>query len=67
MAAFVASHPKFVRAAKIIQRHQVSSGFDNSTFNGLNNAFRFINAAGVLTPARWSTFYRPELAVKCGG
>jgi catalase len=46
MAAFVASHPEFARAAKIIQSHEVSSGFDNSTFNGLN-AFRFINAAGV--------------------
>ena len=50
-AAFVASHPEFVRAAKIIQSHEVSSGFDNSTFNGLNT-FRFINAAGVSTPVR---------------
>ncbi len=53
MAAFVASHPEFVRAVKIIQSYPVSSGFDNSTFNGLN-AFRFINADGVSTPVRWS-------------
>jgi catalase len=49
----VASHPESARAAKIIQSHQVSSGFDNSTFNGLN-AFRFINTADVSTPVRWS-------------
>jgi catalase len=54
IAAFQASHPESVRAAaKIIQSHGVSSGFDNSTFNGLN-AFRFINADGVSTPVRWS-------------
>ena len=49
----MASHPEFVRAAKIIQSHEVSSDFDNSAFNGLT-AFRFIIAAGVLTPVRWS-------------
>ena len=63
MAAFVASHPEFVRAAKIIQSHEVSSGFDNSTFNGLN-AFRFVNAASVSTPVRWSMVavnaFKPE-------
>ena len=63
MAAFVASHPEFARAAKIIQSHQVSSGFDNSTFNGLN-AFRFIKAADVSTPVRWSMVpvdaFKPE-------
>jgi catalase len=63
MAAFAASHPEFVRAAKIIQSHQVSSGFDNSTFNSLN-AFRFISAADVSTPVRWSMVpvnaFKPE-------
>jgi catalase len=53
IAAFLASHPESVRAAKIIQSQEVSSGFDNSTFNGLT-AFRFINADGVSTPVRWS-------------
>src|SRR4029077_20132927 len=53
MAAFVASHPEFVQAAKIIQSEPPSSGFDNSNFNGLN-AFRLINAAGFSTSVRWS-------------
>ncbi|HYZ84794.1 MAG TPA: catalase family peroxidase [Bryobacteraceae bacterium] len=53
MAAFVASHPEFVQAIKIIQRHEASSGFDNSAYHGLN-AFRFINAGGTSTPVRWS-------------
>jgi catalase len=63
MSAFVASHPEFARAAKIIQGQPPSSGFDNSTFNGLN-AFRFINEAGVSTPVRWSMVrtdaFKPE-------
>jgi catalase len=53
VAAFAASHPEFVQAVKIMQSRQASSGFDNSTFNGLN-AFRFINADDVSTPVRWS-------------
>lgn len=53
MAAFVRSHPEFVRAMQIIQSHPLSSGFDNSTFNGLD-AFRFIDAAGRSTPVRWT-------------
>lgn len=53
MAAFLASHPEAVQAAKIIQRHPPSSGFDNSTFYGLN-AFRFVNESGTSTPVRWS-------------
>ena len=63
MAAFAASHPEFVRAGKIIQSQEVSSGFDNSTFNGLT-AFRFISAADVSTPVRWSMVpvdaFKPE-------
>jgi catalase len=53
MATFVASHPEFARAVKIFQSNPPSSGFDDSTFNGLT-AFRFINADGVSTPVRWS-------------
>ncbi len=53
MAAFAASHPEFVQAIKIIKSHEVSSGFDNSTFNGLN-AFLFVDAAGTSTPVRWT-------------
>src|ERR1700687_4466114 len=51
--AFAASHPEVGRAVKHIQSHPVSSYFDNSAFGGLN-AFRFINAADVSTPVRWS-------------
>jgi catalase len=53
VAAFLASHPEAVQAAKIIQSHPVSSGFANSTFYGLN-AFWFTDANGTLTPVRWS-------------
>jgi catalase len=52
MAAFVASHPEFLAAIKIIQSHAPSSGFDNSTFYGLN-AFRFVDAGGTRTFVRW--------------
>jgi catalase len=53
MTAFLASHPETVRATKIIQSHPASSGFENSTFYGLN-AFRFMDAGGTSTPVRWS-------------
>jgi catalase len=53
MAAFVASHPEFLQAIKVIQSHPPSSGFDNSAFYGLN-AFRFIDAAGKSTFVRWT-------------
>ena len=53
MAAFLASHPETVQAVKIIKSHAVSSGFDNSAYNGLN-AFRFVDAGGISIPVRWS-------------
>ena len=53
MAAFLASHPETVQATKIIQSHPASSGFENSTFYGLN-AFWFTDASGRSTPVRWS-------------
>jgi catalase len=53
VAAFLASHPETVQATKIIQSHPVSSGFDNSTFYGLN-AFWFVDGSGISTPVRWS-------------
>jgi catalase len=49
----LASHPETVRATKIIQSHPASSGFDNSTYYGLN-AFWFMNGSGISTPVRWS-------------
>jgi catalase len=53
MARFLASHPETVKANKIIQSHPPSSGFDNSTFYGLN-AFWFVDKGGISTPVRWS-------------
>jgi catalase len=50
--AFEKRHPETVRAMEVIQSQPVSSGFENSTFHGLN-AFRFINAAGETVPVRW--------------
>jgi catalase len=52
VAAFMASHPEAVQAAKIIQSHPVASGFANSTFYGLN-AFWFKDANGTSRPVRW--------------
>ena len=42
-----------VQAAKIIQSHPASSGFENSTYYGLN-AFWFMDASGRSIPVRWS-------------
>jgi len=52
MKAFNACHPETERALALIEGEPVSSGFENSTFRGLN-AFRFIDAAGTSTPVRW--------------
>ena len=57
LKAFFADHPESAKAVTIIKAKPFSSGFDNSTFNGLT-AFRFISADGVialgsfLSPAR---------------
>ncbi len=53
MAAFLANNPETARALGIIKGHVPSSGFDNSTFYGLN-AFRFVDADGMPTPVRWT-------------
>jgi catalase len=52
MKAFLARHPETEAALKVIKGQPISSGFDNSTFHGLN-AFRFINTGGGSTPVRW--------------
>src|SRR5205085_974683 len=36
MQTFLARHPETVQALKVIKGRPVSSGFDNSTFHGLN-------------------------------
>jgi catalase len=54
MSAFLAKHPESAKALELIHRQPATSGFADSTYNGLN-AFRFINAQGVVAPVRWST------------
>ncbi len=52
MKAFLTRHPETEQALTIIKGQPFSSGFENSTFHGLN-AFRFIDAAGDSVPVRW--------------
>src|SRR5437016_13042597 len=51
MKAFLARHPETVQALTVFKSQPISSGFENSTFHGLN-AFRFINSAGDSIPVR---------------
>ncbi|MEU6114520.1 catalase family peroxidase [Streptomyces sp. NPDC047117] len=53
MADFLAAHPETAAAMAYNKKHPPTSGFDDSTFYGLN-AFRFTNAAGTTVPVRWS-------------
>jgi len=53
MKAFLDAHLETVRAFSIIKQQPFSSGFADSTFNGLN-AFYFVSADGASTPVRWS-------------
>jgi catalase len=53
MKAFLAAHPETASAMALIKAQPFSSGFMDASFNSLD-AFRFINAAGVSTPVRWS-------------
>ena len=52
MQAFLARHPETVSATNVIKSQEVSSGFANTTFHGLN-AFLFTNSAGDSVPIRW--------------
>lgn len=52
--AFLKAHPESARAIDLIKNTPFSSGFANASYNSLN-AFRLVNAAGVATPARWTT------------
>jgi catalase len=53
MKTFLARHPETAKAIQLIRSHPVSSGFENSSYNGLN-AFRFIKGDGAVVPVRWS-------------
>jgi catalase len=52
MQSFLAAHPETGRALSVIKAKPFSSGFENSTFHGLNT-FRFVDAAGASVPVRW--------------
>jgi catalase len=52
MKAFLERHPETVQAMTVIKSQPVSSGFDNTTFHGLN-AFRLFNSTGNSVPVRW--------------
>jgi catalase len=59
MTTFLAAHPETVRAMQVIREHPAASGFDNSTYNGLN-AFLFISAKGAaVTVATRASHPRP--------
>jgi catalase len=62
--AFLAAHPETVQALALIKKRSITSGFANSTYNGLN-AFRFVDRAGASTLVRWSTV--PVQPVAAGG
>jgi len=53
MQAFLVKHPESAKARQLIRSQPVSSGFENSTYYGLN-AFRFINANGTVVLVRWA-------------
>jgi catalase len=50
--AFLERHPETAQVLSVIKSQPVASGFENTTFYGLN-AFRFINSSGESTPVRW--------------
>ena len=52
MKAFLDRHPETARAMEVIKGQPAASGFDTTTFHGLN-AFRFIDSSGASTPVRW--------------
>jgi len=44
--AFLDRHPETVQAMNVIKGQPLASGFDNSTFHGLN-AFRLVNSTAL--------------------
>ncbi|HMJ41857.1 MAG TPA: catalase family peroxidase [Pseudolabrys sp.] len=70
VAAFSNAHPEFAAAMKVVKSNPFSSGFANANYNSLI-AFRFVNAAGVVTPVRWSMVatdpFAPEAADQAKG
>ena len=62
MKAFLAGYPETAKAMQLIGNHPVSSGFDNSTYNGLD-AFRFINCERRGDPGSLVDGARPPVRV----
>jgi catalase len=54
MSAFLTKHPETAKALRLIHSQPATSGFADSAYHSLN-AFRFIDAQGVVVPVRWST------------
>ena len=52
MKAFLERHPETAQVMGVIKSQPVPSGFDNTTFHGLN-AFYFIGSSGQSTTVRW--------------
>ena len=52
MQAFIQRHPETAQVLSVVKSQPIASGFDNTTFYGLN-AFRVTNASGTSTAVRW--------------
>jgi len=52
LKAFLERHPETAQALAVVKSQPVASGFENTTFHGLN-AFRVISSSGESTPVRW--------------
>ncbi|MBO1325168.1 catalase family peroxidase [Acetobacter sp. TBRC 12305] len=50
---FMATHPNTARAAAQVAKRSITSGFADDTYRSLD-AFRFIDADGVVVPVRWA-------------
>ena len=50
--AFLDRHPETMEAMNVTKGQPLASGFDNSTFHGLN-AFRLVDSTGASVPVRW--------------
>jgi catalase len=59
--AFLTRYPETARAIERIKAEKPASGFENSTFNGLN-AFVLVDSQGHSTPVRWSMVPEPANA-----
>jgi len=52
LKAFIDRHPETAQVLGFLKTRPIPSGFDNTTFHGLN-AFWFVDASGRATPVRW--------------